>query len=157
MGSGARASRPISNERAAGISRTQSAGESFSREASRLGESNGRGCILSKDTHDRGEAGKRLQRQQDQQSEMGGMRSRNKDRRNGTDWEAISLILWRVGLAEAFSKNVLMSTCEIFEISMGRNREEGHPRRKLVIGTTGNTGIQSAINAMVETIEWSNR
>ena len=103
-------------------------GGAFNRAASRLSESNGRRGTLSTDTHDHAKYGKRLRRQQDQQSKMGGRRSRNQDRRNGEVWVTISVSLRLVRLEEAFAKQVLVSTYEIFEILMGRSREEGGPR-----------------------------
>ena len=70
---------------------------------------------------------------------------------NGEDWETISVILWRMGLKDAFSHHVLVSTYGISEISMGHIREEGNPRGKLMIGETGNARNVASVNAMVET------
>ena len=114
-GSGARVSRPVPNDRAEELSRTQSAGEAFSREASGLGESNGRRGALSTDTHDHANDGERPRGKQYQQSKMGGWRVRDQDRRNGEDWGTISVNLWWVSLGEACLKHVLVSTYEIFE------------------------------------------
>ena len=72
---------------------------------------------------------------------------------NGGDWESIAVSLWWLGLRDAFLKQVLVSPCEIFEISTEHSREEVDPRRKQAIGTTGNAGSHAATNLMVETIE----
>ena len=44
---------------------------------------------------------------------------------NGADWGAISVSLWRMRLKEAFSKHVLVTTYEIFEISRGGTEKKG--------------------------------
>ena len=73
---------------------------------------------------------------------------------NGEDWKTISVILWWMRLEDACLKHVLVRPYEIFEISMGHNREEEwNPRRNLRIGTTGTACNVAAINVMVETIE----
>ena len=84
-----RASRPSSNDRAAELSRTQSAGESFSAESSKLGEPNDRRGALSTNTHAPAKAGGRFQGRQDQQPNVSGGGARNQDlgkrRRLGND------------------------------------------------------------------------
>ena len=59
-----------------------------------------------------------------------------------------------VCLMESFIPNVLVIPFEICEISVGRNREEMNPMRKLRIWMTGNVGGGAPpINASVGSIE----
>ena len=72
----------------------------------------------------------------------------------GGDWETISIPQRWLYLQDAFFQHVLVSPYEIWDILMGRNRDEPNPKRQLRIGMAGNVGGGSAaINAMVETIE----
>ena len=71
----------------------------------------------------------------------------------GRGWGAISIAPWWLTLEENFIPHLLVIPFEIWEILMGRNREEMHPRRKLGIGMTGNVGGGPPINALGETIE----
>ena len=71
----------------------------------------------------------------------------------GGEWEAISVTQRWMILKDAFLNRVLVIAFGIFEILMGRIREEGGPRRKLGIGPAGNTRNIAPINVMVDAIE----
>ena len=53
---------------------------------------------------------------------------------------AMSITSWWVYLDATFLKHVLVSPFEIWEILMGRNRDEPNPKRGLMIGMAGNVG-----------------
>ena len=72
---------------------------------------------------------------------------------DGSDGESIASSQRFLNLKDAVLRHVLVIPYEIYEISMGGNREERNPRLKLRIGTTGNTGIYAALNILTQAIE----
>ena len=73
-------------------------------------------------------------------------------RNYGADWTPIAASTWRMSLKDAAIRHVLANPYEIFEILMGKIREEPNSRLRLRFGTTGYPGSYATLNIMAESI-----